>query len=167
MRLSLFDMTIIEDTRQQTGKHNLKQAYFAEHNIKVVRSKLPVGDYANIKDLSVIVDTKKDIQEIIWNVTKQHKRFIAECELAKESDIKLIVLIENKDGVKSISDLYSWYNYRKRYSPKATTGATLAKILQGISTRHSVIFEFCSPADAGAKIIELLPEGSEKVDRLV
>lgn len=157
-------MTIIEDTRQQSGKHNQKQAYFAAHNIKVIRSKLPVGDYANIKDLSVIVDTKKDIQEIISNVTKQHARFIAECELAKESGIKLIVLIENKDGVSSISDLYKWYNYRKRYSPKATTGATLAKILTGISINHGVTFEFCSPAEAGAKVIELLPEGSEKVD---
>ena len=157
-------MIIIEDTRQQSGKHNQKQAYFAAHSIKVIRSKLPVGDYANIKDLSVIVDTKKDIQEIISNVTKQHARFIAECELAKESGIKLIVLIENKDGVSSISDLYKWYNYRKRYSPKATTGATLAKILTGISINHGVTFEFCSPAEAGAKVIELLPEGSEKVD---
>ena len=152
-------MTLIEDTRQQTGKHSLKQAYFAAHDIKVVRSKLPVGDYANIQNLSVVIDTKKDIQEIIGNVTKQHARFIAECDLAKENDIQLIVLIENEDGVTQISDLYRWYNMRLRFSPKATTGATLAKILHGIELRHGVHFEFCHPLEAGARIIELLPKG--------
>ena len=152
-------MTIIEDTRQQAGKHNFKQSYFETHGIKIVRSKLPVGDYANIKDLSVVIDTKKDIQEIIGNVTKQHARFIAECDLAKENDIQLIVLIENEDGVTQISDLYRWYNMRLRFSPKATTGATLAKILHGIELRHGVHFEFCHPLEAGARIIELLPKG--------
>ena len=152
-------MTIIEDTRQQAGKHNFKQTYFETHGIKIVRSKLPVGDYANIKDLSVVIDTKKDIQEIIGNVTKQHARFIAECDLAKENDIQLIVLIENEDGVTQISDLYRWYNMRLRFSPKATTGATLAKILHGIELRHGVRFEFCHPLEAGARIIELLPKG--------
>ena len=151
-------MTIIEDTRQQSGKHNLKQIYFESHGIKIVRSKLPVGDYANIKDLSVIVDTKKDIQEIISNVTKQHARFIAECDLAKESDIKLIILIENEDNIEKIEDLYTWYNKRLRFSPKATTGRTLAKILHGIQLRHGVQFEFCHPLEAGARIVELLPK---------
>lgn len=151
-------MTIIEDTRQQPGKHNLKQIYFESHGIKIVRSKLPVGDYANIKDLSVIIDTKKDIQEIISNVTKQHARFVAECDLAKESDIKLIILIENEDNIEKIEDLYTWYNKRLRFSPKATTGRTLAKILHGIQLRHGVQFEFCHPLEAGARIVELLPK---------
>ena len=157
-------MTIIEDTRQQAGKHNFKQTYFESHGIKIVRSKLPVGDYANIKDLSVIVDTKKDIQEIISNVTKQHARFVAECDLAKESDIKLIILIENEDNIEKIEDLYTWYNKRLRFSPKATTGRTLAKILHGIQLRHGVQFEFCHPLEAGARIVELLPK-EENNDR--
>lgn len=152
-------MTLIEDTRQQAGKHTLKQAYFAAHDIKIVRSKLPVGDYANMKDLSVIVDTKQNIQEIIGNVTKQHARFVAECDLAKENDIKLIILIENEDGIMQVSDLYKWYNPRLRFSPKATTGALLAKILHGIEVRHGVKFEFCHPLEAGERILQLLPRG--------
>ena len=149
-------MTLIEDTRQQASKHEIKHRFFADNNIKVVRSKLPVGDYANIKNMSVIVDTKKDIQEIIGNVTSGHKRFVAECELAAESDIQLIVLIENEDNVACINDLYKWYNKRIKWSPKATKGATLAKILTGMEYRHGVKFEFCRPCDAGRKIIELL-----------
>ena len=155
-------MTLIEDTRQQAGKHTLKQTYFAAHDVKIVRSKLPVGDYANIKDMSVVIDTKKDIQEIIGNVTKQHARFVAECELAKENDIKLIVLIENEDGVMQVSDLYKWYNPRLRFSPKATKGDTLAKILHGMEIRHGVRFEFCHPWEAGARILQLLPKGGQE-----
>lgn len=151
-------MTIICDTRQQAGKHTLKEEYFERTGIKVVRSKLPVGDYANIKDLSVIVDTKANIQEVIGNVTKQHKRFIAECELAKESEIKLIILVENTDGITKIEDLYKWWNPRTRYSKQATTGKTLAKFLHGIEIRHGVKFEFCRPEEAGKRVIELLPE---------
>lgn len=149
-------MTLIEDTRQQKDKHLIKHEYFADNDIKVVRSKLPVGDYANMKNMSVIVDTKKDIQEIIGNVTKGHKRFVAECDLATDNDIKLIILIENKDGICCIDDLESWYNYRLKWSPQATTGQRLKKILQGIEMRHGVKFEFCRPEDAGSKIIELL-----------
>lgn len=154
-------MTIIEDTRQQSGKHELKHKYFADNDIKVVRSKLPVGDYANIKNMSVIVDTKKDIQEIIGNVTKGHKRFISECDLATESDIQLIILIENTDNVTCINDLYRWYNKRLRFQPKATKGRTLAKILMGIEMRHGVKFEFCHPCEAGKRVIELLEGRSE------
>lgn len=155
-------MTIIEDTRQQADKHKSKHEYFADNQIKVVRSKLPVGDYAYIKNMSVIVDTKKDIQELIGNVTKGHKRFIAECDLAAQSDIKLIILVENSDGVRCINDLYKWYNKRLAWSKKATTGVTLAKILTGIEYRHGVSFEFCAPEEAGGKIIELL--GGEKYE---
>lgn len=152
-------MTLIEDTRQQTGKHSIKQAYFEEHGIKIVRSKLPVGDYANLKDLSVVIDTKKDIYEIIGNVTQQHRRFVAECDFAKENGIKLIVLIENEDGIKQMSDLEDWYNDRLQWSPNATTGARLAKILHGISIRHNVQFEFCHPNEAGERIVQILLRG--------
>ncbi len=186
-------MTIIEDTRQQAKKHELKHKFFADNQIKVVRCKLPVGDYIRFNGLpeelkekvlqadaiyaiggtpkpklrkyindklleyaSISIDTKKDIQEIIGNVTKDHKRFIAECDLAAESDIKLIILIENNDNVKRINDLYKWYNMRLKHSPKATTGRMLAKILTGIEYRHNVKFEFCTPNESGKRIIELL-----------
>ena len=148
-------MTLLEDTRQQATKHEMKHKYFADNGIKVIRSKLPVGDYANMKNMSVIIDTKKDIQEIIGNVTKGHIRFVKECELARENDIQLIILIED-DDVKCIDDLYKWYNWRLKISPKATSGKTLAKILHGMEMRHGVKFEFCKKEDSGRRIIELL-----------
>ncbi len=155
-------MTIIEDTRQQVGKHDHKLNYFAANEIKVVRSKLPLGDYANIKNMSVIIDTKKDIQEIVGNVTKDHKRFVAECELARDSDIQLIVLIENKNGIEKIDDLYHWYNWRLKKSPRATTGRQLAVILRTMEEKYCVKFRFCKPEDAGRMIVETL-SGYERI----
>ena len=153
-------MTIIEDTRQQVGKHSLKHKYFEESQIKIVRSKLPVGDYANIKDLSVIVDTKKDIQEIIGNVTTQHERFRNECILAQESDIKLIILIENKDNISKVDDLYQWYNWRLKKNKKALTGNQLAKILHTMEEKYGVKFEFCTPENAGKMICDFIKGGN-------
>lgn len=151
-------MTLIEDTRQQADKHKLKHLYFDRHNIKVIRSKLPLGDYALLTDLSTVIDTKKDIQEIIENVTKDHKRFIAECDLASENNIRLIILIED-EKVTCVNDLYGWYNYRLKKSPKATRGCTLAKILHGIEVRHEVEFMFCKKTETGKRIVELLGGG--------
>ena len=149
-------MTIIEDTRQQKGKHALKLSHFEQNGIKIVRSKLPIGDYANIKNMSVVVDTKKDIQEVIGNVIQDHKRFVSECQLATESEIQLIVLVENTDGVNCINDLYSWYNWRLKKSPKATTGRQLARILTSMEYKYGVKFEFCKPEEAGKMVVELL-----------
>jgi ribosome-associated protein len=68
-------MTIIEDTRQQASKHEIKHKYFEENGINILRSKLPIGDYARLDNLSLVIDTKKDIQELILDVTKDHERF--------------------------------------------------------------------------------------------
>ena len=38
-------MIILEDTRQQAGKHDKKHEYFAQHGIKIERCKLYRGDY--------------------------------------------------------------------------------------------------------------------------
>lgn len=152
-------VTLIEDTRQQANKHENKHRFFEKHGIKYIRSKLPIGDYALLTDLSTIVDTKQSIQEIIGNVTQQHKRFAAECELAKENDIRLCVLIEDM-AVTCIDDLYRWYNPRLRFSPRATTGRTLAKILHGMEINHGVKFHFCKPEESGQVILELLGAGN-------
>lgn len=149
-------IVLIEDTRQQKGKHIAKHEFFDSNEISVIRSKLPVGDYANIKNMSIVIDTKKDIQEIISNVTKQHERFRSECELAKSSGIKLIVLIENKQNIKCINDLAGWYNWRLKNNKRATTGKQLMKILYTMQEKYGVEFQFCSPDASALKILELL-----------
>ena len=89
----LSDIKIIEDSRQQNGKHELKNEYFQKNNIRVLRSKLPFGDYALIDNMSVIVDSKKDMMEIEGNLTKQHTRFRNEIINANDMGIGLVILI--------------------------------------------------------------------------
>ena len=173
-------MIILEDTRNQPGKHDKKNQYFSEHGIEVRRTKLYVGDYTLPTDQSVCVDTKKDIQELIGDICgKSHVRFREECIRAQESKIKLIILVENTDGVKETRDLFRWVNPRRkiyinsdevigywkngnpRYKriqkyPNATKGESLAKACMTMQLKYGVEFLFCRPEDAGAKILELL-----------
>ena len=151
-------MILIEDTRQVVGKHKLKNEYFEKMGIEVVRSKLLFGDYQNPQNPSIAIDTKKDIQELIGDLTKDHERFRNELLLSKKCGAKLIILIED-EKVTCINDLYTWYNWRLKKSPKATKGSTLAKMLYTIENNtedYNCQFLFVEKAECGAKIIELL-----------
>ena len=153
-------MILIEDTRQVVGKHKLKNEYFEKMGIEVVRSKLLFGDYQNPQNPSIAIDTKKDIQELIGDLTKDHERFKRELQLAKKCGAKLIILIED-EKVTCINDLYTWYNWRLKKSPKATKGSTLAKMLYTIEHNtedYSCQFIFTKKSECGAKIIELLSQ---------
>ena len=151
-------MILIEDTRQVVGKHKLKNEYFEKMGIEVVRSKLLFGDYQNPQNPSIAIDTKKDIQELIGDLTKDHERFRNELLLSKKCGAKLIILIED-EKVSCINDLYTWYNWRLKKSPKATKGSTLAKMLYTIEHNtedYNCQFIFTKKSECGAKIIELL-----------
>ena len=153
-------MILIEDTRQVVGKHKLKNEYFEKMGIEVVRSKLLFGDYATPQNPNIAIDTKKDIQELIIDVTKDHERFKRELQLAKKCGAKLIILIED-EKVTCINDLYTWYNWRLKKSPKATKGSTLAKMLYTIEHNtedYNCQFIFTKKSECGAKIIDLLSQ---------
>lgn len=193
-------LLLIEDKGQKEGQHILKNRYFENNEIEVLRAPLPVGDYIIADDkvsdvihrkakrnmevkkmdflgtYSVAVDTKKDMQEIIGNICgKSHPRFRDECILAQNNGIKLYVLIENADGVKSVEDVFKWRNPRlERYNrikymqscgkwlnasipiTPPTSGKTLAKSMLTMQLKYGVEFVFCRPEEAGKKIIELL-----------
>lgn len=113
-------MTIIEDANNKEGKHIVKNKYFENVGIPVIRQRLPVGDYVllneKISDVfdrkskrgvsvkmmdllgtyDICIDVKSSIQELCGNVCgKQHDRFRDELVLAQNNGIKLIVLVEN------------------------------------------------------------------------
>lgn len=170
-------MTIIEDTRQQKDKHKVENAQLESLGVKLLRSKLPVGDYANMLNLSVVIDSKKDLQECVGNICgKEHARFRRECQLAQDNDIKLIVLVEHGWGIKSIDDVALWKNPRidtwerkiKAMKRKGlstagmrppTSGETLSKAMKTMQEKYGVEFRFCSRGDAGKKILEILGGG--------
>lgn len=151
-------MVIIEDTRQQAGKHDIKHQWFEENGVQTIRSKLPFGDYASVPELSV--DTKRNMDEIAQNICgKEHKRFINECKAAKSAGCQLVILIENEDGITDISMVHTWINPRSIYSPNCVQGPRLQKAMETISERYGVQFMFCPPEKAAQKIIEVLTHG--------
>lgn len=154
-------MILLEDTRQQAKKHEAKHRWFAEHGIAVVRSKLVVGDYTLPTDQSICIDTKSGLLEVCGNVTQQHRRFVEEMELAKQLGIQLVILVE-ENGVRTLEDVKRWSNPRLRFSPKATTGETLYKILSAMEQRHGCRFLFCRKNDSARRIVEILTGGEAK-----
>lgn len=130
--------------------------YFEHQNIKHFISKLPVGDYMNLDNPKLVIDRKQSLLEVCNNVCQDHKRFVAELQRAREYGIKVIFLVEHSKGIKTLDDVLKWQNPRLKTSPLAVSGERLHKILQSISWHYGCKFIFCSKADTGKKIIELL-----------
>lgn len=147
-------ITIIEDSRQQKGKHELKHACFDTMGVKLVRNMLPFGDYMICPSISV--DTKADMAEIANNIGSDHQRFKRECIAAKEAGCQLYILVENDDDINSVDDVHKWINPEVIYRPRAITGERLEKAMKTMNERYGVRFEFCRPEEAAGKIMKLL-----------
>lgn len=152
-------MTIIEDTRNKPGKHDMKREYLIHSGHEIMRSKLPVGDYA--MPPAIAVDTKASIDELAANISTDHERFKRECMAARDMGTRLVVLVENTIGIACIDDLASWYNprafdNRTRGIRAPIDGKRLSLACITMSERYGVVFEFCEPQDAGRRIIEIL-----------
>lgn len=147
-------MTIIEDTRQKSGMHELKHQHFEEMGVELVRNMLPFGDYALPPSISV--DTKADMAEIASNIGSDHKRFKRECIAARDVGCQLIILVENTDGIACVNDVHKWVNPELIYRPRAITGDRLQKAMLTMSERYGVRFEFCRPEESAKRIMELL-----------
>lgn len=147
-------MTIIEDTRQKSGMHELKHQHFEEIGVKLVRNMLPFGDYALPPSISI--DTKADMAEIANNIGSDHKRFKKECIAARDAGCQLIILVENTEGISSVNEVHRWINPELIYRPRAITGERLQKAMLTMSERYGVQFEFCKPEESAKRIMELL-----------
>ena len=154
--------TIIVDSRQQDGKHDIKHKQMQDMGYKLLTSKLPLGDYAFINDLSVVVDTKKDILELIMDMHKDHKRFRNECILALENKIQLFIMVEEIPPNNRIDEWKSpiWKSDTRYHSKgqKVTNTDMVAfrKSLITMQEKYGVKFLFCDKKDTGKKIVELL-----------
>lgn len=119
------------------------------------------------------------ISEMQALYVKRHGFFHRGLKRAQNSGIRLIILVDNREGVKSIDDLFRWRNPRldiwvnskeiigtckngrPRYKrmqkyPYAVTGERLAKACLTMQLKYGVEFQFCRPEDAGRIILELL-----------
>jgi hypothetical protein len=149
---------ILEDTRNKPEKNEYIRKQLEKLGYQVDRCRLYTGDYTWATDQKVCIDTKQDLQEVCGNVTQQHERFQAECERAKLAGIKLVILIK-ESSIKSLDEVPKWYNWRLKFSPRATTGKQLWKIMSTMTDKYGVEWKFSTPSNMGKTIVEIL-EGS-------
>ena len=154
-------MTIQVDSREKARAIKKILAEFDKQGVANFTSKLPVGDYMSFDNPRLIIDRKQNLQELCGNVCQQHKRFIAELSRANDIGIKLIFLVEHGSNIKSMEDVNKWYNPRLKSSPMAISGQRLFKILYSISKKYNTEFLFCSKAETGKRIVELLGSGGD------
>jgi len=154
-------MTIQIDSREKARAIQNIIGTFDKRGVKWFVSKLPVGDYMSFDNPRLIIDRKQNLSELCGNVCQQHKRFRAELERANEYGIKLIILCEHSKQIKCLQDVINWQNPRLKQSPLAVSGERLYKILSSMSVKYNVDFLFCTKAETGKRIIELLEAGNE------
>lgn len=164
-------MQIQVDTREHAKEWERIKGQFDALGVQYFRSKMYVGDYQSLDNPRLVIDRKKDLQEICGNVCQQHERFKAELLRAKEQGIKLVILCEHGADIKSLEDVFFWQNPRKYQirwrtvngkrvkdviSAKAVDGNQLYKSLCTIRDRYNVDFVFCQKEETGQKIIDIL-----------
>jgi len=147
-------MTIQIDTREKARAIASIKAEFKRQGIDTVTSKLWVGDYARIDNLTTVIDRKQNLSELAGNVIE--KRFHAEIQRASEHGIKIIFLIEHGRGVKDLIDVLFWENPRIKESPRCISGEHLFKSMVTISERYNVEWQFCDKRSTGKRIIQIL-----------
>lgn len=159
-------MTIQIDSREHKWEMARIQRQLTAEGCKTIVSKLYVGDYQSLDNPRLVVDRKKDIQELCGNVCQQHERFRKELIRAIDAGISLIILVEHGPDVQTLEDVYFWDNPRRKDSPKATSGESLYRSLMTIRDKYNVRFEFCTKEETGKKIMELLSNGEKEGQRM-
>ena len=146
-------MKIIEDTRNQQGKHILLNEDLTKLGHEVIRSKLYVGDYSRLDNMQICIDTKKDWIELAGNICgKQHQRFREECKRAREAGIQLVVLVEEACGVEK------WTSPVRKNGKKIchVEPLTLSKAMKTMAEKYGVRFIHCSKVETANMIIKIL-----------
>ena len=184
MNIDYKDIVIIEDSRNKINHHDNKNKYFQEKGIRVLRSKLPFGDYALVNDSSISIDTKKDLLELENCLTKDHIRFRNEITNANNFGIGIVILIEEKEQYKNLDDVAlryqipkwksnsfamqdgKWICRHKKGQPMGQFKVeTLVKVMKTMQQKYAVIFAFTTPEKCGEVIIDILVNNRESISK--
>ena len=115
---------------------------------------------------------------------KRHGFFHRGLLRAKHYGVKLYIVVENNDGVTTLSDLFRWQNPRSRIMknsniqigwnrngtpkyrrvpkyPNAMRGETLAKACITMEKKYGCTFLFCRPEESAELIMQLLTRRKE------
>ena len=160
-------MVILEDTRNQVGKHRNINHQLAGLGHQVARSKLYVGDYQLANSGRIVVDTKKDMLELAMDLCKDHARFRREGEKARDAGIKLVILTEEELPKGGLADWKSpvWKTPgrgHKAGDPISQVKAeTMYKQIHTMASRYGVDYRFCRRDKTGKVNMDILTGGKE------
>ena len=154
-------MVLLEDTRQQPGKHKNIETYCRQAGIEIIRTKLLTGDYmlsgaefGGIKG-DIAADSKMDVGELASCVFQEHDRFRDELIRAQRCGIQLYILTEE---VLPGGRLENWRSPmgrdglpRYKFDP-----ARLKKAMLTMQDKYGVRFRFCDGRSTGKVLLEYL-----------
>ena len=90
---------IIEDTRQQAGKHNIKHEWFKDNGVEIIRSKITFGDYC--LPPAVSIDTKENMDEIANNICGKNTSGLSmSVRRHKRQDVSSSYLLRTSSGLR-------------------------------------------------------------------
>lgn len=151
---------ILEDTRQQAGKHNNVERYLTAAGIPWERQALFVGDYTQAHDGRRAVDTKQSVLELIHDICSgDHERFARECERAQAAGIRLLILTEEQLPP---GGLAAWVSPRNKTGRPltATKPETIRRAMITMTAKYGVQFRFCDARSTGRLVVEYLTLGT-------
>lgn len=138
------------DTRNQKDSYVTK--YFDKHGIKWIRNKLYTGDVKLLNSTKVIIDLKKNLEELCGNICSvQHQRLVREIERSREIGCEDFIFLIKDSKIKKPQDIINWSSKHTKVK-----GDTLYKALKTFKEHHNVRYVFCNSKNAGAIIIKLL-----------
>lgn len=152
-------MTIWVDSREKAHAIEKILTEFNRQGVEHFVSKLYVGDYMSLDNPRRVIDRKMSLSELYCNLCQDHKRFVAELSRAQAAGIELIILVEHGGSIKTIEDVKNWNNPRLKVSPYAWDGLRMYKTMLTVQGKYGVRFEFCTKAQTGKRIIEILNGG--------
>lgn len=140
---------IYVDSREKKNEHII--TYFdAVGQFYCAPVALKYGDYACARSApKLVVERKSGLLELANNLGKKHVRFRNELLRARDCGARVVVLVEEDTA------LETWTHKRTKM-----TGVQMKKIMETMSEKYPVEWQFCHKKDAGRKIIEIL-EGAK------
>jgi len=154
-------MLLIEDSRQQAGKHKNIHQYCEKQGIEIIRQCLNVGDYmlagpeyGGIKG-DICCDTKYGVPELANCCFQDHERFRDEMQRANRLGVQLIILTEEALPNGRL-DLWKSPVDRDGEPKYLFNPVTLRKVLVTMEDKYKVKFRFCDGRSTGKLLIEYL-----------
>ena len=143
-------MKLTVDSREKKNSHIL--AWFDNHGIEYEVRKLDVGDYMIDGNDTISIDRKASIDELSTNMLNRsdHARFWREVRRAKDTGVKLIILVESN----KYTDIPSLIDWKSKYS--GVNGRSLIDAIYRAHISYGVEFIFCRKRATGRRIVELL-----------